>query len=643
MKFNSGNPILDKNLEAIARYNPQLSEKILKFDKLLSQVELTETKLKEPNLTYNFIPLHSNDGAEKEIENVLDKVPNTKRSRHIVMGLGLGYLFKECCEKSKGMVFLYESNIEILRVTLELVDFSKELSQKNVFVASDEKFLIELIYTNVNYNLSYSILTLNTYKYLLYARDFSKIVEKINWTFATIKMNYTTCKNDEFPLVEAVFNNMPYLMQSTPLGEISDYYKDKTALIISAGPTLDNNIEIIKMNRDKVVIFCVGQAFKTLLHNDIRPDFINVLEAGNFSGQLEGCDLSNMNIILEPFTNHGFYQYKVKKRFLFISKIRNANKFFSKITDTDISKYWAKGTVSHQAMESAKILGCKKIILVGQDLAFIDNKCYASNSAYGSLNYKFNEKTGKTEFEKSNNNISGNDEIVESKVKIYGQHLSYVKGITGEKIPTLAGYVAFIEVFTSFAEENKDLELINTSMIGAQIDGFENMPLEQALSNTEIINDRFDKKDFKFDIPKVLVKLEEEKNTLKSLLQPLNITKRYIKEYEKEMKFRDEITQKAIKSIKALLAVYEEQIINQNLLYKASLFNEDIELMYLIDLIDSSKEFDNETIIKLYNLLKLFFENLENKLKKVIEKIDKTKGELSESINSESKTSKCYN
>mgnify|MGYP003300892789 CR=1 FL=1 len=52
--------------------------------------------------------------------------------------------------------------------------------------------------------------------------------------------------------------------------------KDKTALVISAGPTLDRNIETIKKYRDNVVIFTVGTALKTLIKNDIKPDLIHL-------------------------------------------------------------------------------------------------------------------------------------------------------------------------------------------------------------------------------------------------------------------------------------------------------------------------------------------------------------------------------
>ena len=58
------------------------------------------------------------------------------------------------------------------------------------------------------------------------------------------------------------------------------------------------------------------------------------------------------------------------------------NHFWSEICGENIEEYWSKGTVSYNALNSARILGCSKIILVGQDLAYIEGQCYSKNSAY---------------------------------------------------------------------------------------------------------------------------------------------------------------------------------------------------------------------------------------------------------------------
>ncbi len=106
--MSSGNPILDKNLECIAKYNEPLAHKILNLPDLVNRFELVNTEAGEANLLMNGIALHSTINAEQEAKDAFKDAENSGLSRHIVFGLGLGYLFKEVCENSKGLVILYE-------------------------------------------------------------------------------------------------------------------------------------------------------------------------------------------------------------------------------------------------------------------------------------------------------------------------------------------------------------------------------------------------------------------------------------------------------------------------------------------------------------------------------------------------------
>src|SRR5690606_17352725 len=53
-------------------------------------------------------------------------------------------------------------------------------------------------------------------------------------------------------------------------------FKGKTAILVAAGPSLDDEIEHIKYIKENglAYIFSVGSAINTLIHNDIYPDAI---------------------------------------------------------------------------------------------------------------------------------------------------------------------------------------------------------------------------------------------------------------------------------------------------------------------------------------------------------------------------------
>ena len=108
--MTSGNPILDKNLDCIEKYNPKLAKDLLNLPCLTSAIDLIETELGEPNLTYNGTYLHSQKGAEIEAKNAFDSAKNTPSSIHVIFGMGIGHLFQIFCEQDRKSTRLNSSH-----------------------------------------------------------------------------------------------------------------------------------------------------------------------------------------------------------------------------------------------------------------------------------------------------------------------------------------------------------------------------------------------------------------------------------------------------------------------------------------------------------------------------------------------------
>lgn len=647
--MTTGNPTLDKNLLAISRYNPKLMQDLVNLPYLTNKFDLIETELKEPNILFNGLPLHSQKGADAEAKQAFGGAKNTPTSMHVIFGIGLGHIFKEFCENSKGTVLLLEPNLEILRVTLELVDFSKELSQGNVFVSSDIETFKIFYAKNYTHQAATSFTCLASYRDVLYRDNIKQIITQVETIAGACQAEYNTLKQAAQWSIEMVLDNLMYTTQEIPLIEFKDIYKGKTALIVSAGPSLDANIETIKKNRDKMVIFCVGTAFKALAANGITPDFVNIIEINDCSGQVKGFDLSKINFILEPYTHTSIHKLQTGQKLLFPSNTSHANNYWANLTGININPYTTKGTVSYESLYAAKMLGCKKIILIGQDLAYINNQCYSSGAAYSELAFEVNPQTGKPEFK-----IKDYDRYIKSllpvgvdttqewckgfadfKIKNLNETLYFVKGITGETLPTQSGYATFIEHFREFAFYNKnELELINSSMIGAQIDGFENIPLETALKDVEPINQdiKLPQIPFTYNKNKILRILEEEENILKKILNEFEPVDEYMFKYEKEVQRRRVVTPEAGKYFNLLLNLYKKvHMENQGPLYQAASFGPNSEIQFRLK---ETESFNTESIQTLYELLKTYFTTVKNNILAITNKIDIQRGIISESINS---------
>lgn len=631
VNIKSGNPILDKNLESIARYNLALKEKLLNLSSLTNDIQLIETNFKEPNLSYNNLPLHSQIGAGIEAKEIFNKTDDNPSFIHFILGMGLGHLFKEFCEQSKGKIILYESNIEILRVTLERVDFSKELSQPNVRIASDFDELKQMFNELYEYKANVNFALLDSYR-IIYGEKAQKVLNNIHFLHKQLFINYQHYKERSYNHILSLLDNLVYTFEDLPLYEFKDIYKGKTALIVSAGPTLDLNIETIKNNRDKFVIFCVGPAFKALANNGIRPDFLNVIEMIDCIGQVEGYDLSDINLILEPSTHNSFHILKTKQKFIYPPNTSPWGKYWAELMGIDVSPYFTSGTVSYEALYSAKILGFKKIILVGSDLAYINNSCYSKNSAYSDLIFEINPETGKPQYKIVNYESyiksivpAGTDitepwcrEFAENTIKKMEAEWDFVKAINGEMLPTRIPYATFVEVFRTFASHNKHLELINTSMLGAQIDGFKNIPLEEVVKNLEPFNKLELVSSFKFNKQNFFEKLNYEKIILKKALAEFLKVRKYISKIDEKLKINSDFVLEDSELFKEILIIHKKIYIEYFL--KSKLFelisvNEKLEAEYIIK--------TNSDKLLWYETLNKYYKNVNEKILLVLEKINK--------------------
>ena len=128
------NNIFDNNLKALATKDVELAQKIKTH--ILSDVPQLVQENASFNLIYKNIYLHNQLNPLAEAREIFTQAENTPVSIHLVYGLGLGYLFQVASQESKGSVILYEPDLNILRIVFTLVDFSRDILKKNVFIAS---------------------------------------------------------------------------------------------------------------------------------------------------------------------------------------------------------------------------------------------------------------------------------------------------------------------------------------------------------------------------------------------------------------------------------------------------------------------------------------------------------------------------
>lgn len=149
----------------------------------------------------------------------------------------------------------------------------------------------------------------------------------------------------------------------------------KDAIVVSAGPSLNDNIEFIRSNADSKLIICINAALKKLQCEKICPDVVVALDPKKtLSSHIEG---------IENFTDGIPLVITDNASYTFVKKYRGPKYVVSNYDRTSDGFVWNfGGTVASFALDLAYYLGAENIYLVGSDLAFSENRNYADGVAH---------------------------------------------------------------------------------------------------------------------------------------------------------------------------------------------------------------------------------------------------------------------
>lgn len=180
--------------------------------------------------------------------------------------------------------------------------------------------------------------------------------------------------------LENVFSNLFEVSKSNFAMDFYQKFKGRPAIVVSAGPSLDKNVELLKGNEDKVIIISGGRTLKTLLDRGIKPHFVVSIDPSdrNFKliEEVLDSDVPMLNTLL---TNKNIpRKYQGPVIFFDNSDIDKIDTYFF---DKKIDTISVSGTVATVQLNFARYLGCSKIAFIGQDLAFTGDRMHSESTS----------------------------------------------------------------------------------------------------------------------------------------------------------------------------------------------------------------------------------------------------------------------
>ena len=223
-------------------------------------------------------------------------------------------------------------------------------------------------------------------------------------------------------------------------------------VVVGAGPSLDANIEVLKTNKEKVIIFACERALPTLKHHDLKPDYIVCVE--NIHGMMRHFDEHHDFVEGIPLIAPYSVTHIVARHYNGPIVFTNSGTDDAWINPINEFKTEGGLCVGHYAFHLAEALTPTQIILIGSDLAYKDGKSHTSHTH--------------------------SDGVAKNSIE--------TAGFYGSTVETSGTFKNYIQMFTGMINDCK-MPVINATEGGAFIPGAEHMSLEEAIQNLEVIKD----------------------------------------------------------------------------------------------------------------------------------------------------------
>ncbi len=271
--------------------------------------------------------------------------------------------------------------------------------------------------------------------------------------------------------------NLHHIAASPPVNALYGAFAGRPAVVVSPGPSLQKNIEVLSTLKGRALILTSVQSIAPLAKVGLAPDLALMSDPVDMSYLLDNFSPVQVgNLALALNAHSRFFEFGAPA-FTFSTNSKLDAWIYSIFGDD--SRLASGGSVSCSAFSLAILLGCDPIVLCGQDLSFPrSGEMYIASSPHAGVRV---------------------DVLDDGKIKVdYSSHKEHVRKVapTRGALPAveLPGYYGGtvlsngdFAMFHSWFENMMTLgngrrRVFNCTEGGAFIRGMEHVPLKQVLA-----------------------------------------------------------------------------------------------------------------------------------------------------------------
>jgi hypothetical protein len=302
----------------------------------------------------------------------------------IVIGFGLGYHIETLLQRSPtAQIMVIEPSPRLLFEALSVRDVSRVLMSERFSFFLSVKNLAEDERVGCSPGMKTQTIVLRSY-----ATIFPEEIEKINSEIQSFlnRRNINTATLGRFDRLwtKNIFRNAPFFFTLAGIRGLANMCKNFPAIVICAGPSLDEDLGEIGRLSNNTVLIAVDTALKPILRQGIAPDFVVSVDPQHVNSLFLSFNIPPGNgrkppvLVVDPSV-HPLVLRSYPGAKILTSSVFSPGKTIERYAGVKGS-IAAGGSVAVAAFDLARIIGADPVVLVGLDLSYSTGKTHLSGS-----------------------------------------------------------------------------------------------------------------------------------------------------------------------------------------------------------------------------------------------------------------------
>ena len=461
--------IFENNIKALSAVYKNLSDKLSKIKTNERYEVFMGNKPGDINIFDNQYKVHFYNKPIEDVVSQIDAYGSLFKHEYLYLyGLSNGVLVDSLLKRDKKvMTVVIEPNIELIYIFLHIFDVSKQIEDYSLVLVHQEDLCFDFA---CNIFLSFSARVFAKTFELYYVSSYYQHFFQKNFDDAksmlakALQYSHDLAGNDiadQFLGFSNHIKNIKKMIHTPHFSQLCNKPLSDTAIIVSTGPSLYKQLQLLKKVSLYASIFSVDASVPILEKEGIKADFAFSMERDDVA------DIFYKKVSKEYKQNTLFIAASLQHKTV-MDSLEDANKMivmrpfeYNKYFQIDNWGYVCTGMSSaNMACETAVLMGYKNIIFIGQDLSFAPDGSSHSKGYSEGVDFL---KDGYHKIHKVKH-----DEI---KLLGYGGD-HYVKSIRAWRLFK----DGLEDVISSF-----DNNFINSTEGGARIEGTKEIPFEKAI------------------------------------------------------------------------------------------------------------------------------------------------------------------